>query len=927
MSAAGSPAYAWRAHSPSAVLVKAAAACILAWAALAALGPASVRATGLSLPSGFQDTRAPFEGLSHPGLDEPTVIRFSPAGKVFVAERTGRILVYDSLTDATPTLFADLRTQVYDLGDRGILGMTLDPEFPTRPYVYVLYTYDHLLGEVAPAPKWGTAGTEGDPCPKPNGADVDDCPVSGRLVRLTAAGDHAFPTAADPAQTELIEDWCQQFSSHSIGDLNFGPEGALFASAGEGSNFVSPDYGQFGWPQKNQCGDPPGEPGDELTPPSAEGGSLRAQNTKNLDGSVIRVNPETGAGLADNPMAASADADQRRIVAYGMRNPFRFTIDPETHEVYVANVGWNTYEELDRFATVPSQPYNSGWPCYEGPAPTPAFQSLELNICKALYETPGSTSPPFFYYVHGQPVTPEDPCPDEYGSSLTGIDFYEGNSFPQSYDGALFFADSVRGCIYVMFRGNDDRPDPATTIPFLTEGGYPGVDIEEGPDGNLYYTLLFEGGEYAPHSGSIHRISYFSGNQPPVARLAVDHEWSAGDLSAEFDASESSDADGEELKYEWDPEGDGSFEVAGDETTLSRVFADESNHTVAVRVVDEQGATSVDRVTVYPHDTPPTPVIEEPEPDLEWTVGEPIHFRGEAEDTEDGQVPSTSLDWNSRLYHCPSACHTHPLQAFPAVDEGTLSAPDHELPSHIELILTATDSRGLEASTELPLYPRTVGLTIESEPLGIELSAASASEATPFALEAIEGSNLTLSAPASVQREGKTYTWDSWSDGGARVHTVVATGSTAFRAYYSAPEEAGPPLTSAPPAQPAPPDTRLRRHPRKRALGSRATFAFRSRGKASGFRCKLDRGPLRACHSPRTYRHLAPGRHVFRVIAIGPYGKMDPSPAVFHWRILCGPRRARLRHHRQPQGAAGASARRATRRRAGCARLGRIGRS
>ena len=56
---------------------------------------------------------------------------------------------------------------VYNFWDRGLLGMALDPNFPTNPYVYVLYTYDHELGSAAAAPRWGTAGVYSDPCPTP----------------------------------------------------------------------------------------------------------------------------------------------------------------------------------------------------------------------------------------------------------------------------------------------------------------------------------------------------------------------------------------------------------------------------------------------------------------------------------------------------------------------------------------------------------------------------------------------------------------------------------------------------------------------------------------------------------------------------------------------------------------------------------------
>jgi len=458
-----------------------------------------------ALPGGFQNA------VAFDDLELPTTFRFSPDGRVFVAEKSGIIKVFAGLGDSTPEVFADLRTQVYNSSDRGLLGLVLDPDFPTTPYVYALYVYDHILGEAGEAPRWGSPETTGDPCPEPKGSDA--CMVSGRLVRLTADGNHAVEDEGEPLEHVLVEDWCQQFSSHTVDDLEFGPEGALYASAGEGANFTGPDYGQFGTPP-NPCGDPPGGFGTALTPPSAAGGSLRSQNVENLDGKIIRIDPVSGEGLPDNPMATSLDPDTRRIVAFGMRNPFRFAIDPQTGELYVGNVGWSDDDEIDRFATPPAQAYNSGWPCYEGPVRQYLFKDLGLAICDNLYaQEPAGSSRPFFYYSHRQTLAPGDECPFANGSALSGLVFQEGSGFPDPYDDALFFADSVRSCIYVMSRGKDGRPDPLTTKVFMRgEGGtYPGVDLQVGPDGALYYASFFGGG-----TGAIYRISYAPG--APTAR-------------------------------------------------------------------------------------------------------------------------------------------------------------------------------------------------------------------------------------------------------------------------------------------------------------------------------------------------------------------------------------------------------------------------
>ena len=279
-----------------------------------------------------------------------------------------------------------------------------------------------------------------------------------------------------PVEDLLIEDWCQQGSSHSIGDLEFGPEGALYASSGEGSLPGQPDYGQ-GTGRTPTCAETPQALGEALVTPDAEGGSLRAQDLltpgdpTGLSGTVIRIDPDTGLALSGNPLYASGpDENARRIVGFGFRNPFRFAIHPATGELYVNNVGGGPYEEIDRLSAIPGTAYNSGWPCYEGDYPNEPIENLELARCEALYASPGSTSAPFFVYNHHYGVTPDDQCPIERGSAISGSAFYEGGAFPASYEDAFFFSDSVRGCLYVMFRGGDGRPDPTTVVPFLTGG-------------------------------------------------------------------------------------------------------------------------------------------------------------------------------------------------------------------------------------------------------------------------------------------------------------------------------------------------------------------------------------------------------------------------------------------------------------------------
>src|SRR5262249_36363028 len=250
------------------------------------------------------------------------------------------------------------------------------------------------------------------------------------------------------------------------------------------------DYGQIGNSDPaytsvvplNPCGDPPGGVGTALGSPSSEGGALRAQSLRRaagepalLSGTLIRVDPASGAGMTDNPLHASADANARRIVAYGLRNPFRFTMRPGTNEAWIGDVGWGAYEEIDRVSTPSASVTNFGWPCYEGNSPQPVFNGLNLTLCESLYSDPSAVAMPYHTYSHRERLAAGETCTDTAPctSAITGLAFYQSGNYPSTYNGALFFADYGRHGIYVMLKGADGLPDPATRAPFITGAGSP----------------------------------------------------------------------------------------------------------------------------------------------------------------------------------------------------------------------------------------------------------------------------------------------------------------------------------------------------------------------------------------------------------------------------------------------------------------------
>lgn len=715
-----------------------------------------------SLPTGFRDTVA-LSGLTH-----PTNFRFAADGRIFVAEKSGLIKVFQSLADTHPTVFADLRTQVDDYWDRGLLGLALDPQFPTRPYVYALYTYDAPLG--ASAPKWN------DACPNPPGPTTDGCVVSGRLVRLTASGNVSTGTPLI-----LISDWCQQFPSHSIGDLAFGADGALYVSGGEGASFTYADYGQA----KNPCGDPPSGVGGTQTAPTAQGGALRAQDLRTtadptgLDGAILRVDPATGAGASGNPLASSPDANARRIVAYGFRNPFRFTLRPGTGELWIGDVGWSQWEEIDRLATPTSGPANFGWPCYEGAGVQSAYQALGLSICQGLYSAPSSVTAPYYTYQHSAKVVSGESCPSG-NSSLSGLAFYTGASYPAAYSNALFFSDYSRNCIWVMPAGSNGLPAPASRATFVAPAAGP-VDLETGPNGDLFYADL--------DGGAIHRIQYSAANRPPVAVAKATPSSGAVPLTVAFDATGSSDPDGNPVTYAWDLNADGAYT---DSTAAKPSFTYNTagRRTVGLKVTDSAGASSTATVTVTAG-TPPNAVIDTPVSTTTWKVGDAMAFTGHATDAIDGSLPASALTWAVILHHCAPdgvTCHTHSIQTFTGVASGSFPAPDHEYPSYLELQLTAKNSVGITSTKSLRLDPKTVTLSFASQPSGLALAVGSSTATTPFTRTVIVGSSNSVSAPSPQTLGTTSYAFSSWSDGRVASHNIIApaTATTYTARYVSA---------------------------------------------------------------------------------------------------------------------------------------------
>ena len=758
-------------------------------------GPAGA----VTVPSGFQDTTV-FSGLT-----EPTVIQFAPDGRVWVAEKSGLIKIFRDQNATTPTVFADLRDAVYNWWDRGLLGLTLDPRFGQtgHNFVYIQYTYN---SQYAAHVSGYTQDSQGnDNCPDSVGATTNGCPGSGRISRIAVNSDgQGNPVFG--GETVLVQDWCAQFPSHSIGTVLFGPDGYLYAAGGDGASFTDVDHGQFGG---NPCNAGNGESGAFRAQSAGTPATGSAPST--LDGALVRIDPATGAAAPGNALGGRADANERRIIAYGLRNPFRFAFRPGTNELWLGDVGWNDYEEIDRVTDVAgATPTNFGWPCYEGNNENWAYWGANSTLCNSL--SSGQTTKPYFSDNHSARVTANDGCSapvdGKFASAMTGLSFYQAAGasapYPAEYDGALFFTDYNRGCIWYLPKGADGSPNASNPKLFANvrsadtdENG--AVDLVTGPGGDLYWVDLF--------GGAIHRISYIN-NTPPVAAFNASATSGAAPLTVNFDASGSRDPDGTITSYQWDWNNDGTYDATGQTASHTFSVADSGVQTVRLRVTDNGGASTT-TTSVIKVGIPPTVTINSPSTGTAWHIGDQINFSGSANSAVDGNLPGSSMSWTVTWFGCVDArarigCQTRYPAKFTSTGSGTYTVPDWGGAggdSLLEFKVTAVDSLGIPSvAVSRDLYPVMTTLTITSSPPGLKVGTASDTP-TPYSLPVIVGSIRT---PSAADQSG--YTFSSWSDGGAASHEVIVPeGGLTLNATFTAPAGTPTPPTTTPPPVTTPP--------------------------------------------------------------------------------------------------------------------------
>jgi glucose/arabinose dehydrogenase len=462
----------------------------------------------------------------------------------------------------------------------------------------------------------------------------------------------------------------------------------------------------------------------------------KAQRLDSLLGKMLRINSD-GSIPTDNPFYDTATGVYRAIWALGLRNPFTTAVQRSTGRVFINDVGDHSWEEINEGA----KGANYGWPLVEGPSEDPQFTN------------------PFYAYPHGNGV-----C------AITGGAFYEPAvlAFPEEYHGDYFYADYCAGWIR--------RIDPITAADTDFASGIASpVDLKVGSDGTLYYLTR--------EDGRVGRIAYAAAEPPSITLQPASITVAAGQ-SATFTVSATGSTP---LAYQWRRNGGDIAGATSSSYTLSNTQLGDSGAFFDVGVTNDFGAATSEtaQLTVMENSVP-SASITQPVTGTTYAGGDVINYAGTASDAEDGTLPASAFTWWVNLHH---DSHTHPhVLPVSGSKTGSFTIPaSGETSANVfyRIHLQVRDSGGLTRSRIRDVLPRKSTVTLATEPSGLQLRLDGALVSTPYSFVGVVGIERSLEAVSPQSASGSTWTFSSWSDGGARVHTISTPAvATTYTAQY-----------------------------------------------------------------------------------------------------------------------------------------------
>lgn len=719
-----------------------------------------------NLPEGWSNQ------LAFNQFDVPGGILHTDTELALVWELPGRVWLVEG-EEVHPEPIIDITEEVAFWGDHGMIGAAIHPDFINNGYIYLLYSTDRHHYKNFGTPSYDPAASE-----------IFTASM-GRLTRYTL-NTVDFTTIIPNSRKVLIGDTVGTgipicAPSHGVGSVVFGEDGSLLVSTGDGNTWVGVSQTQ-GF--AGQTDDLPEFAYDDVA--LEDGvisedeylGAYRAQYLDGLNGKILRLDPETGEGLPNNPFFDDENPDSPRSKVYGLgfRNPYRMTIKPGTGSggledgfpgiIYITDVGDWVWEEIN---VVREPGLNFGWPMFQGTEYHDYYYSVRApnsNAPNPLYETNGCDSEFFSYqntvkqanqfheYFYSNPCNTSELIPDDivtFAHELPAFAYAntanedtpfavvpswnsQGDaSYTRIADAGIegddFTGISGSGGVFV---NSDSVPSEFNGLYLMADfsGWFKAFHFNESEEMTQVDTWSdFIGAPIHitqnPSDGCVYFTSLspveirklcFGGNIKPVIIATPEIAFGASPLEVDFDASESYDPEGDVLNFQWDF-GDGT---TSDTPSPTHVFEASTPNAIeqfetVLTVSDSEGATSTISIPISLNNTPPEAnIISINEGDL-YSVKSPTTFNLTASVIDaESNMAEMQYDWQLKLNH---NTHSHNLDTRNGNNQNLLIYPtgcSQNETYWYEIELVVTDPGGLKSTDSRNIYPDCEGVLDET---------------------------------------------------------------------------------------------------------------------------------------------------------------------------------------------------------------------
>ncbi|MEU8818591.1 PQQ-dependent sugar dehydrogenase [Actinoplanes sp. NPDC048796] len=591
---------------------------------------------------------------------EPIAIAVLPDRRVLHTARTGEVRIHEPATGRN-VLAAKIPVYLHD--EEGVQGIAIDPDFKHNKWVYVYYS------PVLNTPKDDPTTPQVNEGDAPNeGTAADFARFKGHL-QLSRFKLQGSTLRLDTEQKILQVPVDRGQCCHVGGKIDFDSKGNLYLSTGDDSNpFSSDGYA----------------PIDERANRNPVFDAQRsAANTNDLRGKVLRIKVGKSGGYTipkGNLFKPGTAKTKPEIYAMGLRNPFRFTIDPKTDVIYVGDyspdaqnanpargpAGHGRWLAIDK-------PANYGWPyCADADKPyvdydfATGVSGAPFNCAAPVNESPNNTG------LRNLPPVEKAEIAYSYGASAQfpelgtgGIGPMGGPAYdydkwsrspikwPAAFDGKPLFAEWTRDWVKALTL---DRRNQVTKIEsVLPELVFDNpMDLEFGPDGALY-VLEYGDGYFAENpDAQLSRFDYVRGNRTPIAKVAATPTSGQSPLTVQFSSAGTADPDGDALRYEWYLDNDNRVDSRSPNPTFT--FTANGNYRPTLKVTDSTGRSSSAEVILPVGTAAPKVSFTSPQAGQPFHFGDTVNFQVQV--TDDQPVDCARVTVTYVLGHDQ---HGHPL--------------------------------------------------------------------------------------------------------------------------------------------------------------------------------------------------------------------------------------------------------------------------